>query len=230
VTIVFPEGWDIRKMAERLETSNFPGDEFLNLAMHPKEEWRGKFPFLKDMPKNASLEGFLFPDTYTFANDASAETVIMTMLENFGRKWKAVLDTDTLILNQKTLFDIVVFASIVENEVVSSSDRKQVADIFWKRLAIGQPLQSDATVKYILGKNKIQHSIEETRVESAYNTYIHPGLPPGPISNPGLDALTASVSPTPNPYYYFLSDPETGETVFSVTFEEHVENKQKHGL
>lgn len=230
VTVVFPEGWDIKKMAERLESNDLPGDEFLALAMHPKEEWRNQFLFLKGIPKNASLEGFLFPDTYTFPSNATADTIIVAMLKNFDKKWGSVTAKDLAIVGQKSVFDIVTFASIVENEVTSSADRKLVADIFWKRLSIGQPLQSDATVKYILGKNKIQHSIEETRVDSPYNTYIYKGLPPGPISNPGLDALLSAVSPTPNPYYYFLSDADTGETVFSITFEEHVENKQKHGL
>ena len=85
-------------------------------------------------------------------------------------------------------------------------------------------------MKYVLGLHKIQHSFEETRTDSPYNTYIHKGLPPGPISNPGLSAITATLNPAQNDTLYFLSDPKTGETIFANTFEEHVRNKAAHGL
>jgi UPF0755 protein len=229
VTVTFPEGWDSRKMAERLDASNLPGEEFLALVDRPKPEWMGRFGFLEGVPRNASLEGFLFPDTYTFAKDASAEDIVVRMLKNFDTRVPGPVRTDIAKQN-KSLFEVLTLASVVENEVRSTEDRKRVADLFWRRLRIGQPLQSDATVKYILGKNKIQHSVEETRVDSPYNTYVNKGLPPGPIANPGMDAFLATVYPIPNAYYYFLSDPETGETVFAETFEEHKINKEKHGL
>jgi UPF0755 protein len=229
ITVTFPEGWEMKKMAERLEARGLPGQVFLERAKQPLPEWRTRFEFLQSSPADASLEGFLFPDTYTFAKDVSAEEIIVSMLENFDKKISEAMYVEMAKQN-RTLFEVVTLASIVETEVQNTADRKQVADLFWRRLAIGQPLQSDATVKYILGKNKIQHSIEETRVASPYNTYVNKGLPPGPISNPGLDSLEATVFPAPNPYYYFLSDPETGETVFGTTFEEHKVNKERHGL
>ncbi len=229
IRITFPEGWNIKQMAERLTANGLPGADFLALAQKSKPERRQRFDFFSDAPNTASLEGFLFPDTYFFYPDASADDIIGKMLENFGRKiaadFRAAAEAQA-----RSLYDIVTLASIVENEVRSEADRKMVADLFLRRLAVGQPLQSDATVKYILGKDKIQHTFEETRTESPYNTYIHAGLPPGPIGNPGLVSLRAALFPQSNPYFYFLSDPETGQTVFSFTYEEHVNNKSLHGL
>lgn len=228
-TVTFPEGFDSRKMADRLNANALPGDAFLELVKHPKETWREQFWFLKDLPKGASLEGFLFPDTYTFAFDISPEDIVARMLKNFEVKFPDASKTE-IERQGKNVFDIVTMASIVENEVRSGTDRAMVADLFWRRIAIGQALQSDATVKYVNGESKVQHSFEETRIDSPYNTYINKGLPPGPISNPGADSLLATVFPKPNPFFYFLTDTVTGETVFSVTFDEHKANKAKHGL
>ena len=229
VTITFPEGWDSRKMAERLTASNLPGADFLALVQHSDPKWWDQFPFLRTLPANASLEGFLFPDTYSFFKTATAEDIIAKMLGNFQSKFVDVA-WNTKDLKAHSLFDTVIMASIVENEVTTSDDRKLVADLFWRRIANGQRLESDATVKYVLRKNKIQHSFEETRVDSPYNTYTHEGLPPGPIGNPGVDALAATLHPTPNRYVFFLSDPVTGETIFAQTFDEHIRNKAAHGL
>lgn len=229
VTVVFPEGWDSGKMADRLDANGLPGRAFLGLVKHPEPRWREEFWFLKDLPPGASLEGFLFPDTYTFTFETSAETIVKRMLTNFNSRISDLMRSDAS-KRGKNFFDIVTLASIVENEVRSGTDRKLVADIFWRRLSVGMPLQSDATVQYVLGEDKVQHSFDETRVDSPYNTYVNKGLPPGPISNPGLESLAATLYPTVNPYYYFLSDTTTGETVFSVTFDEHKINKEKHGL
>ncbi|MEI8104092.1 MAG: endolytic transglycosylase MltG [Candidatus Moraniibacteriota bacterium] len=229
VTITFPEGWDSHKMADRLTANGLPGADFLILVQQPKPEYRDQFPFLKNIPENASLEGFLFPDTYSFFKKAAAEDIITTMLGDFGMRL-AGLNSGNAVVSKHSLFDTVTLASIVENEVKTTADRKLVADLFWRRLAIGQRLESDATVQYVLQGNKVQHSFSDTRVDSPYNTYINNGLPPGPIGNPGLDALTATMYPTSNAALFFLSDPVTGETVFAKTYEEHLRNKKSHGL
>ena len=238
VTVTFPEGWNSRQMAERLNANHLPGDDFLREVQMPKSAWRqgsqasmpawrGRFAFF-DLPADGSLEGFLFPDTYSFFKDATAEDIIVKMLGNFENRFLS--GTWGSGSHDHSLYDTVTLASIVENEVKTSTDRKLVADLFWRRIAGGIALGSDATIGYIDGKNTVQHSIEETRIDSPYNTYTHKGLPPGPIGNPGLESLFATLHPTPNPYLYFLSDPVTGETVYAKTFEEHVSNKQKHGL
>jgi UPF0755 protein len=229
IKVTFPEGFTAKKMAARLTANKLPGDKFLYLVEHPLPQWRTQFDFLSDLPEKATLEGYLFPDTYLFNPEASGQTIIETLLKNFGKKVDGELRM-ALKQKTKTLFGAVTLASIVEQEVQSESDRKKVSDIFLRRLAIGQALQSDATLKYILGLDKIQHSVAETRTVSPYNTYMHAGLPPGAVSNPGLVSLRAVAFPESNPYFYFLTDSESGETVFSMTFEEHVRNKALHGL
>lgn len=226
IRVTFPEGFTALQMANRLTEAGLPGDMFLSLVERPSDEWRSEFLFLQSVPVDNGLEGFLFPDTYRFDRQADAESIVRIMLETFKKKAWPLFSDQTLSYAYETL----ILASIVETEVRSDRDRSRVAGIFLRRLAIGQPLQSDATVKYVLGLNKIQHSFEETRTDSPYNTYIHKGLPPGPIANPGLSAITATLNPAQDEAFYFLSNPKTGETVFANTFEEHVRNKAENGL
>lgn len=229
VRVTFPEGWDTQKMSERLTANGLPGKEFLALADKSDSKWREKFDFFSDIPDDASLQGFLFPDTYFFDKEDSAEDIIEKMLANFGKKIGAELRIAAKNKNQN-FYAAITLASIVENEVKSEEDRKMVSDLFLRRIILGKPLESDATIKYILGKDKIQHTFEETRVVSPYNTYVNVGLPPGPIGNPGLVSIRAAIFPKGNNYLYFLNDPQTGETIFSVTYEEHLRNKKLHGL
>lgn len=184
------------------------------------------FLFLADKPVDAHLEGYLFPDTYRVYKNATAAEIVRKMLENFDRKLTPELRRK-ISAQGKTIFDIVTMASIVEREVRSDEDRRLVADIFWKRLQAGIALQSDATVNFVTGKSVVQASNADLAVDSPYNTYKYPGLPPGPIANPGLRSLEAVIDPEPNPYYYFLTTPG-GDTVFSATLEEHYRNKAKY--
>ncbi|KKQ14969.1 MAG: hypothetical protein US25_C0015G0002 [Candidatus Moranbacteria bacterium GW2011_GWE1_36_7] len=137
---------------------------------------------------------------------------------------------DEISKQKKTLYDVITMASIIEGEVQTDEDRKIVSGLFWNRLKIGQAFGSDATLEYVLGGNKRQHSLAETKTDSPYNTYLYKGLPPGPVSNPGISAIRAAIYPIETEYNYFLSDPKTGKTIFSKTFEEHVVNKGKYGL
>lgn len=228
IKVTFPEGWTMAKMAERLTANALPGQAFLSLAQKPDQAWRSKFDFLKTLPQNASLEGYLFPDTYLFAPEATAEDIVLSLLQNFGKKFDASLRGARP--SDKSFHELVTLASIIEEEGRTREERDMISDIFWKRLALGQPLQSDATVNYIQGTTRLQPSLKDTEVDSPYNTYKHKGLPPGPISNPGLDSLHAALFPKSNPYYYFLVDINTGETFYAKTFEEHVRNRSLHGL
>lgn len=228
VKVTFPEGWESKDMAKRLSANGLPGDEFLKIVKEPSQDTIAKYGFLSDLPKKSSLEGYLFPDTYFFSKDATAQEILDGMLKNFGRKYSTAMQGQT-IQSGKTVHQILTMASIIEGEVPTQADRKIVSGIFWKRIEIGQPLQSCATLAYILGEYKAQYSIEETQVESPYNTYRNKGLPPGPINNPGSSAITASITPQDTGYLYFLSS-KNKETIFSKTFEEHVANKQKYGL
>ena len=237
VSITFPEGWTADKMAARLSANNFDGERFLALVRDPFPEWREKFPILETLPKGSSLEGFLFPDTYSFALDASSEMILERLLRNFDEKFDMSLRTETA-RQGKSVFEVVTMASILEREIGTANqsketierDRKIVSDIFWRRFKDGYPLESCATVQFVLGTNKTQLSIEETRTDSPYNTYVNKGLPPGPISNPGGVSLRAALFPEANTFYFFLNNPETGKTFFATTFEEHKANKVKNGL
>lgn len=227
IWVTFPEGWTAKKMAERLSEKGFDGKGFLDIVQNPSDEIVSIFSFLQDRKKENSLEGYLFPDTYSFFPSATPQEIVEKMLQNFDRRVSESMRTE---VGNRKLSDVIIMASIIENEVRILQDRKLVSGIFWKRIDEGIRLQSDATLAYALGTNKIQHSIEETQMDSPYNTYRYAGLPPGPISNPSIESIQAALHPITSEYYYFVSNPDTGETLYGKTFEEHQINKQKAGL
>jgi len=165
------------------------------------------------LEKTEKLEGYLFPDTYLFLPFAETEQIIGTMTDNFKKKAGDVGK------------DIVIMASLIEKEVPDSDDRKIVSGILWKRLELGMALQVDAVFPYITGKQKVL--LEDLKIDSPYNTYLNKGLPPGPISNPGLDAIDAARNPKESPYLYYLSGKDS-KTHFAKTFSEHLRNKEKY--
>lgn len=228
ITII--EGWSNKQIGEYLaEKGVVTKEEFLNEANSP-DKYRPYFSFLQDLPKDRTLEGYLFPDTYNvIKGKTTAEQLVYKMLLNFDTKITDSLREDVK-KSGHTLDEIVSMASVVEKEVPQENDRKIVAGIFWDRIYNKQPLQSCATISYILGVVKSQYSFEDTRIDSPYNTYLNKGLPFGPIGNPGLSAVKASIYPQKTDYVYFLSDPKTGETIYSRTLDEHDRNKAEHGL
>lgn len=234
--ITIPEGWTVKDIRAYLVRENFFSEPIVSSfaigTASPSIEER--FPFLKDRPPGADLEGYLFPDTYHVWSDAKPDIVTGKMLENFGRKITPVLVSD--IAKQKhTLHEVVVMASMIEKEVRSDDDRRLVSGILWKRLELGMPLQVDATIVYVkkqqlanpLPVTSAKITIEDTRIDSPYNTYKNRGLPFGPIANPGMSAILAAAYPTESPYLYYLSTPD-GRTVFSKTMEEHNIAKAKY--
>lgn len=228
ITII--EGWSNKQIGEYLAEQGVVTKEDFMLEANNLDKYRPYFLFLETVPKGKTLEGFLFPDTYSvIQGKTTAEQIVNKLLSNFDKKLTDTLKED-IKNNKKSLFEIVTMASIIEKEVSKESDRKIVSGIFWDRISYGQPLQSCATISYILGVNKKQYSFEDTRIDSPYNTYTNKGLPIAPIGNPGLSALIASVYPQKSDYVYFLSDPKTGETVFSRTLDEHNRNKDEKGL
>jgi len=228
VKVTFPEGTSAGGMAEILTQKGFDGDTFL-ADIRSGSEIAANYAFLKDVPKNSNLEGFLFPDTYIFFKDAKPEEIADRMLQNFDEKMTPKMRED-IQNGGKNIFDVVTMASILEKEVRTADDMKIASGIFWDRIGVGMPLQSCATVAYVLGKEKKQYSVEDTKTPSPYNTYLNKGLPPGPIDNPGMNSILAAIYPTKTDYNYFLSDPTTGKTIFSRTLEEHAANKAKYGL
>ncbi len=227
--VLFVEGLTAKQMSEELGKHGFDGEDFLSLVNNPPKEIISQFPILADRPIGTSLEGFLFPDTFYFSKDATPEGILKKILDNTENKITSEVRNE-IKSQEKTIYEIMTMASIIEREVASDVDRELVSGIFWNRIGIGQPLQSDATLTYILEDKKSQHSIEQTKIDSPYNSYENKGLPPGPIANPGYSSILAAINPEDTDYNYFLSDPNTGKTIFSVTFEEHVANKAKYGL
>jgi UPF0755 protein len=228
VKVTFPEGTSAKGMAEILTQKGFDGDAFLKTVNSTQADALN-YDFIKNKPEKSSLEGFLFPDTYIFFKDAKPEQIADRMLENFDEKMTPKMRED--IQSQgKNIFDVVTMASILEKEVRTADDMKIASGIFWDRISVGMPLQSCATVAYVLGQEKKQYSITDTQTPSPYNTYINKGLPLGPIDNPGMNSIFAAIYPTKTDYNYFLSDPATGKTIFSKTLEEHAANKAKYGL
>lgn len=229
VKVTFPEGWTMKEMADRLNESGLAGDEFLAIAAKPFPKWRERFSFLKGLPEGASLEGYLFPDTYIFPPQATGELIVSELLKNFRTKASGLIERD-MGARGLNFHEALTLASIIEEEGRTESDRKNISDVFRKRLAIGQPLQSDATINYIHGTAKDQPTFEDLKSSSPYNTYIRAGLPPGPIGNPSLMSIAAALHPTSNPYYYFLINLETRTTYFAEDFEGHQRNRVEHGL
>lgn len=193
-TITIIEGWDLKDIKEYLEEQGIKGD------------------------LDQGLEGYLFPDTYEIFPEESLEEIIEKMLANFEDKISPF--EQEIVLQKKTVLEIVTMASLIEKEVRSLEDKKIVSGILWKRLEIGMPLQVDATITYITGRKTTKISQEELEIDSPYNTYKYKGLPPGPICSPGLESIEAAVYPQETDYWFYLSTPE-GETIFSKTLKEH---------
>ena len=204
--ITIPEGWTSKQIEERLIASGV-------LAQGNK------------LPKEK--EGYLFPDTYYFERNLSVDAAVEKMSDNFLKRIGEGISKDLLIDSSMRLPNAVIMASILEKEVKSDEDRAIVSGIFWKRIKSNYPLESCATIAYILGVEKKQYTYEDTRIKSPYNTYLNLGLPPMPINNPGLSAIKAALYPEETDYYFFLSAPD-GTTIFSKTLEEHNQNKVKY--
>lgn len=224
-TITIIEGWRAEEIADYLEKSKVVSKtDFLSeLAI---ANWRDQYDFLSQV-KTKNIEGFLFPDTYRIFSDATAHDIIKKMLDTFDRKLTLSMRTD--IANQgKSIAEVVNLAAIIEREVPKDVDKKMIADIFLKRISAGIALQSDATVNYVTSQGRAQPSYDDLKIDSPYNTYRYRGLPPGPISNPGIKSIEAVIYPTKNPYYYFLTTLVDGTVIYSQTYEEHLQNKAKY--
>jgi UPF0755 protein len=170
-------------------------------------------------------EGYLFPDTYFFYETVSPAEVIQELKLNFDAKMASIekeLATSTIPVK-----DLIIMASIVEREGISNEDRKIIAGILWKRLEVGMALQVDAAFYYLIGKPSSQLTADDLKMDSPYNTYKYPGLPPGPISNPGLEAILDTLQSVKTPYWYYLTGKD-GKMYYAKDIDGHVANIQNH--
>ena len=180
---------------------------------------------LKNASLPTTLEGYLFPDTYEFFLDSSEEIVERKFRENFDSKIESLfLDG----VSEEKLKEAIITASLIEMEVPSPEDRRIVSGIIETRLVAGIPLQIDASICYVKGDPCLPITDSDKKIDSLYNTHLYRGLPPGPIGNPGLDAIDASINPRESPYLYYISDPETGGTIFAASLDEHNSNVVKY--
>lgn len=227
VTLTIPEGFSLAQMGERVR-EKFPhitADEWARVTGVNSPFASHSFVEKAQKPDSVDLEGYLFPDTYRFFHDATAEDIVKIMIDTMeARVTEAGLAARAEL---PTLHDALTLASIVEKEVRQQTTMANVADVFLKRLAINMALQSDATINYIIGGDDPSPTYADLEVESPYNTYKHPGLPPGPISSPGLNALKAVADPIENAYFYFLTT-DSGEIYYAATYDEHNANKYKY--
>lgn len=168
------------------------------------------------------LDGYLFPDTYEFFVPSTLDFVVRKISGNFNSKVLAGFP------NTKDLKEILIVASMVEEEVVYPPDREIVAGIIWKRLKAGYRLQIDSTICYIKDPPCYPIRPSDLDIDSHYNTYLYYGLPPGPISNPGLSTIEAAQKPRETDYWYYITDPETKKAVFAETLEEHNANVARY--
>lgn len=179
----------------------------------------------KFIEETKDLEGYLFPDTYYFLPSVTASEAIFLMNKNFSGKISEL--GEEISKSSLSLHEIITMASLIEEEASREKDRRLISGVLWNRLRLGIPLQVDATFRYINGKNTYQLTLDDLKIDSPYNTYLYKGLPPGPITNPGLDAIEAALNPIESKYLFYLAD-RRGNTYFAKTFEEHKRNRVRY--
>jgi UPF0755 protein len=185
----------------------------------------GEFDAKEFMTLTEGKEGYLFPDTYYFPPTTNAKEVVTILTDSFNEKTRTLRQASEAA--GISFHELVTMASLVEREAATEKDKKLVAGILWKRIKLKIPLQVDAVFVYLIGKGSAGLSTSDLGLKSPYNTYTNLGLPPGPIANPGLESLEASLHYQDSPYLFYLSDSKN-VIHYAVTFEEHVENKKKY--
>ena len=228
VVVTIPEGWRAEEIADMLTAENImDGDEFLTVV---REGTAVEHNILFDRPDGKSYEGYLFPDTYRLPENGTPEDLISRMLDNLASKLPA--NAIELASQQGlSIFDTLTIASIVEREAVIAEERPIIASVYLNHITQGMYLQADPTVQYGMGYQadtgqwwKTPVTLEEySGVDSPYNTYMNPGLPPGPIANPGIDSIVAVLEPAQTNYLFFVAYGD-GAHIFAETYEEHEKN------
>ena len=214
--LTIPEGYTLRQIADEVEWAELlPADQFLSQAQMTVD-FNPPFP----IPRG-SLEGYLFPDTYRVDVGESASAIIQQMLRRFDNIiWQGLFHQQPTY-GGRSLNDIIILASLVEGEAKQDKERPIIAGVLMNRLKRGTRLECDATVQYALGDGrKTRLTRQDLTIPSEYNTYLHEGLPPGPICSPGEASIRAAMTPAKVPYLYYVARPD-GSHVFSVTFAQH---------
>jgi len=232
VSVTLTPGSTLKAMAQSAANAGL-GTADSYVAAAGSLSWQ--YDFLQGRPQGApgNLEGFLFPDTYQLDKGSTTSDLVKRQLDQFGQQVSPALRAQMAQpvpgRPAETVYTVITLASIVEREVTKDPDRAIVCGIFYNRLGIHMALQDDITVLY--GLNKLQGPLtdQDKQKDTPYNTYLHPGLPAGPISNPGLASINACVSPQKSDYYFFFADANR-VTRYAKTYAEHLRQQQQYGL
>jgi len=237
IAVTIPEGMRAEEVADLLTAQEIlDGQLFLELVQSgdPATAGLDSYGFLAGLPEGASLEGFLFPDTYRLLVPALPEELLERMLDNFDRQITPDMRSAAAD-SGRSLYEVVTLASVVAREALLAEEEPVIASVYLNRLKAGMFMRADPTVQYAMGYQtetgrwwKTPVSLEEySEVDSEYNTYLYPGLPPGPICSPGFGAIEGSIYPSSTEYLYFMATGDGGHA-FAVTYEEHEANVEKY--
>ncbi len=235
IAVTIRPGWRAEEIADYLATlglKNYRKEQFLAAVKNGQYD----YAFLKDRPKGAppSIEGFLFPETYSVPFDISVDTLITLMLDTFNARVTDKLRQEAAAA-KLTMYEIVTYAAIVEREAVAANERPIIASVYLNRVKKKMFLQADSTVQYAMGYQaaakqwwKTPVTLDEfQKVDSPYNTYLHAGLPPGPICNPSLASIIGVIEPAQTDYLFYYAKGD-GTHAFAKTYEEHQQNQLKY--
>jgi len=217
ITLTIPEGWTVEQIAREI------GERGIGSPDKVRQAAVSLAPY-DYIPQAAQqqyrMEGFLFPDTYQIDGSMTEADILRMMAKQFDRQFTPELRQQAAAKGL-TPYQLIILASLVEKEAQHEQDRPVIAAVFLKRLQLNMPLQSCATIQYILGYPKAELTLQDTAIPSPYNTYLNPGLPPGPVANPGIASIKAVLQPAQTEYLYFVAQKD-GYHVFSRTYAEHL--------
>lgn len=226
VCFTVPEGYSVAKTAKKLEAEGLgSADKFMAAAKD-----YAPYSYMQTDDSNVlfKAEGFIYPATYDFPVGISEQEMLKMMVAQFDKEMQSSGIAKTVAERNLPLRDVVNMASMVELEAVFAEEQPKIAGVFLKRVAIGMPIQSDTTIQYLLGTQKEVVTFADTKIQSPYNTYQNPGLPPGPIGSPGLTAIKAVLQPEQTDYLYFVAEKD-GHHRFTKTYAEHLKAIEEIG-
>jgi len=227
-TVTIPEGFSVKQIADRLSSkTKIDGTEFLNQAQngaHSKDFQ--KYSFLSKNPTQ-TLEGYLFPKTYILNENTSSTEFITMMLDQYEKETAGIDFAKIEQTKGLTSNEILTIASLIEAEARIDDERPLISAVIYNRLNKNMKLQICATVLYVLPERKAKLTTEDLKVDSPYNTYLHAGLPPGPICNPGIASIQAAVNPAAVDYLYYVLTSQEGRHTFTNNYKDFVEAKKK---
>ncbi len=221
--ITIPEGLTLSQTAQEVaEQSSVPVEEFEAAA---RETGYG-YPFLDD-PNIQTTEGFLFPKKYEFEKDADASQIVDRLLKQHLVETRDLDFDGAKARTGFTEYELITVASLIEEEAANPEERPLIASVIYNRTRVGMPLQVDATIQYILGKPKEELKFSDLEIDSPYNTYENPGLPPGPIASPSRDSIRAALEPARTGYLYYVLEANGKEHFFTGDYDEFLEAKAR---